>query len=660
MDVFNRLCGCTNIIERVGPCVNQDCCESVKEAQLQPYEDYASFYKFDLGNCVHHTLSDSPTIIYQNRSEYFGKLTVPMPVAGNQWSEVKSCKPVDSAACSLSLSEAYELYGKQLFNTYISISNNKMVAIGAHATLWNPRDHTRVNYNIVDLTAKDRNGNLTRYTSNMIFHSVQSAVGNNLGCSLFNSWHGYNGGWHADKPQSSKVYTRAPFRSNSVLQLPKDGGGYQAEWVYSCEEGQLGTKAYTTWLYRAFHQSYRIYKTDYDFLLKTAKENGNENAPPALLIYWKNTESSVNRYEKYLPADSAHVPVSNAWGQSTPTETTKVATKQRRGALAGGDGIEVKTVSLSMIGGEKVQVTLPTCIELVTNSTSRTKSVTALAELSLPNPWYTVKVCEEEPRLIGTRATMYAVSYAVPYGWVSGPYYYVLDWNRGAGNSSIGVAWDLKNDWQNLAKKNFFRGGRATQLHKKCGKNSVGYYSDTTNPNYPGLPFNPCSLAYGGDAAVRAAPCGDTPPGGGPRPPNPQPPQPQPQPDPPDNIIDDLYIIDNWELITELQENKNSEGKSNPSAWKNQQYLQNFYPDRMLTSAAYSPPERNRNNSGPDNVRINLDTLKFCFNEDDGKGPYAAITLMVVPGGTKELSGAESWTSLWDYTIRLGFGPTKQ
>ena len=225
---------------------------------------------------------------------------------------------------------------------------------------------------------------------------------------------------------------------------------------------------------------------------------------------------------------------------------------------------------------------------------------------------------------------------------------------------------DLGYDWNSLVEYHFFN-GRAypTQLRKKCAKsNSVGYYTDSTNPRYPGLPQWPCSLAYGGDAAVRPAPCGDAPPGGGgPRPPNPQPPQPQPQPDPSDNIVDDLYIIDNWELITELQTNKNSEGKSNPSAWKNQQYLQNFYPNHYVVGRNYSPPERNRNNSGPDNVRINLSTLKFCFNEDDGKGPYAAITLMVVPGGTSESSDvdfwriAQSWRSLWDYTIRLGFQP---
>ena len=584
-----------------------------------------------------------------------------MPQPGNQWSQFKTCKDLDPASCSLSLSKAYELYGKQLYNTYIPIPNNKMVGIGAHATLWNPRDPTKVNNNIVDLTARDRKGELSRYPRNMIFHSVQSAVLNHLGCSLFNNWHGYNGGWLHDTPQSSKVYTKAPFNSASVLQLLNVGmGGYRQEELYQCEEGEVGNRAYTTYLYRAFHQSYRIYKTDYDFLLKIAKENGNENfyAPPALLLYWKNVEGSVNKYEKYLPANSAHVPVSNAWGQSTPTETTKVATKQRRSALAGGDGVEVKTVSLTMPGGETVQVLLPTCIELVTDSTSATKSVVALAQLSLPNPWYTVKVCEEEPRLIGTRASMYAVSYAVPPGWVSGPYYYVLDWNRGAGNSSIGVAWDLKNDWQNLAKANFFKGGRATQLRRKCGNNSVGYYSDSSNPRFPGLPANPCSLASRDDAAVRGAPCGDTPPvEGGPKPPNPQPPQPQPQPNPADNIVDDLYIIDNWELVAELQENKNVKGEANPEAWKKQDYLKDFYPNRFLTSAAYSPLERNRNNAGPDNVRINLSTLKFCFNEDDGKGPYAAITLMVVPGGTKEPSGAESWASLWDYTIRLGFGP---
>ena len=141
MDVFNELCGCTNIIEGLGPCINQDCCESVKEAELQPYEDYSSAFPFNLGNCVHHTLYGNPTIIYQNRSEYYGRLTVPMPQPGNQWSEVKSCKEVDSATCSLSLSKAYELYGKQLFNTYIPLSLNGsqkgIVAIGAHATLWN-------------------------------------------------------------------------------------------------------------------------------------------------------------------------------------------------------------------------------------------------------------------------------------------------------------------------------------------------------------------------------------------------------------------------------------------------------------------------------------------------------------------------------------------
>ena len=660
MPEYNRLCGCTNIIEGLGPCVNQDCCESVKQASIQPYEDYSEYWKFTLGNCVHHTLSDNPTIIYQNRSEYYGRLTVPIPVPGNQWSEVKACKGLDPATCSLSLSKAYELYGEQLFNTYIPIPTESMVAIGAHATLWNPRHHTKVNKNIVDLTAKDRNGNLTRYPSNMLFHSVQSAVGNNLNCSLFNNWHGYNGGWFADKPQSSKVYTKAPFnQAGHVLRLLNVGmGGYRQEELYQCAAGKLGNKAYMTYLYRAFHQCYRIYKTDYDFLLKTAKENGSENfyAPPALLLYWKNTEGSVSKYEKYLPAESGKVPVTNASGQST-----QVATQKSRAQLSPESSITWKTVRLTMPGGVGVTVTIPTCIELITNSTSLKKSVVALAVLMFPEPYYEVVVCEEDQRLIGTRASMYGVSYGVPSGWPAGPYFFVLDWDRGIGNSSIGFAMDLGYDWNSLVEYHFFNGiAYPTQLRKKCAKsNSVGYYTDSTNPRYPGLPQWPCSLAYGGDAAVRPAPCGDAPPGGGgPRPPNPQPPQPQPQPDPSDNIVDDLYIIDNWELITELQTNKNSEGKSNPSAWKNQQYLQNFYPNHYVVGRNYSPPERNRNNSGPDNVRINLSTLKFCFNEDDGKGPYAAITLMVVPGGTDQKTPIkESWVSLWDYTIRLGFGP---